>query len=112
MELGASKASVRAKSLQSYLTRCDLKDCSPPGSSLYGILQARMLELVAMPSSRGSSQLRDRTHVSFMVCSADGFFTTEPLGKLSKVARETQRNELFSAMFPLQAMVYSKAAHG
>ena len=36
--------------------RCDLVDCSPPGSSVQGILQARMLGWVAMASSRGSSQ--------------------------------------------------------
>ena len=39
-------------------------DCSLPGSSIYGILQARVLEWVAMPFSRGSSQPRDQTHVS------------------------------------------------
>ena len=39
-------------------------DCSPPGSSVHGILQARILEWVDMPSSRGSSQPRDRTHIS------------------------------------------------
>ena len=43
---------VRAKSLQSCLTLCDRMDCSPPGSSVHGILQARILEWVAMPSSR------------------------------------------------------------
>ena len=37
---------------QSCLTLCDPMDCSPPGSSVYGILQARILEWVAMPSSR------------------------------------------------------------
>ena len=37
---------------------CDLMDCSPPGSSVHGILQARILEWVAMPSSRGSSPPR------------------------------------------------------
>ena len=37
-----------------------------PGSSVRGILQARILEWVAIPSSRGSSQLRDRTQVSFI----------------------------------------------
>ena len=37
------------------LTLCDTMDCSPPGSSVHGILQARILEWVAMPSSRGSS---------------------------------------------------------
>ena len=46
---------VHAKSLQSCPTLCDLMDCSPSGSSVRGILQARTLEWVAMPSSRGSS---------------------------------------------------------
>ena len=40
---------------QSCLTLCDSMDCSPPGSSVHGTLQASMLEWVAMPSSRGSS---------------------------------------------------------
>ena len=51
---------VCAKSLQSCLTLWDPMDCSPPGSSVHGILQARRLELVAMPFSRGSSRPRDR----------------------------------------------------
>ena len=46
---------VRTKSLQSCLTLCDPTDCSPPGSSVHGILQARILEWGAMPFSRGSS---------------------------------------------------------
>ena len=41
--------------LQSCPTLCDPMDCSPPGSSVHGILQARILEGVARPSSRGSS---------------------------------------------------------
>ena len=49
----------------SYLTLCDLMDCSLPGSSVHGILQARILEWVAMHSSRGSSWPRDGTHVSW-----------------------------------------------
>ena len=44
---------------QSCLTLYDPTDCSPPGSSVHGMLQARMLEWVAMPSSRGSSRPRD-----------------------------------------------------
>ena len=48
---------------QSYLTLCDPVDCSPPGSSVHGILQARILEWVAMPSRR-SSWPRDQTQVS------------------------------------------------
>ena len=64
------------KLLQSCLTLCNPVDCSPPGSSLHGILQARMLEWVAMPSSRGSSPPRDRTHVAFVSFVGSRFFTT------------------------------------
>ena len=59
---------LHAKSLQSCLILCNPVDCSPPGFSVHGILQARILEWVAMPSSRGSSQPRDRTYVSYMSC--------------------------------------------
>ena len=45
-------------------TLCDLMDCSPPGSSVQGILQARTLEWIAIPFSRGSSRPRDQTWVS------------------------------------------------
>ena len=57
---------------QSYPTLWDHMACSPPGSSVHGILQARILEWLPMPSSRGSSQLRGRTQVS---CTVGGFFT-------------------------------------
>ena len=50
------------------LTLCDPVDCSPPGSSIHGILQARILEWVAISFSRGSSRPRDRTHVSCVSC--------------------------------------------
>ena len=40
-------------------------DCSLPGSSVLEILQAKILEWVAMPSSSGSSQLKDGTHISY-----------------------------------------------
>ena len=52
------------KSLQSCPVLFNLMDHSPPGSSVCGILQARILEWVAMPSSRGSLKPRDRTCVS------------------------------------------------
>ena len=45
----------------SCLTLCDPMDCSSPGSFVHGILQARILEWVAIPFSRGSSRLRDKT---------------------------------------------------
>ena len=57
---------------------CDPMDCSLPGSSVYGIFQARVLEWVTISFSRRSSQPRDQTHVS---CLAGRFFTTEPPGK-------------------------------
>ena len=59
---------VRAKLLQSCLTLGDPMDCNLPGSSIHGILQARILEWVAKPSSRGSSQPRDQTLVSYVSC--------------------------------------------
>ena len=57
---------------QSCLTLCNPMDCSPPGSSVHGILQERILEWVAIPFSRGSSWPRDQTWVS---CIAGRFFT-------------------------------------
>ena len=60
---------------QSCLTPGDPMDCSPQGSSVHRILQARVLEWVAMPSFRGSSWPRDRNCVSFFSSLASGFFT-------------------------------------
>ena len=61
---GKTNSCVRAKLLQSYLILCDPMDSTPPGSTVHGIFQARILEWVAVPSSRGSSQPRDRTPIS------------------------------------------------
>ena len=74
---------VCAKSIHSCLTLCDVMYYSLPGSFVHGILQAGILEWVAVPSSRGSSPPRDPTHISCICCIAGGFFTTEPLGKQS-----------------------------
>ena len=77
-ESDASEQSLReqglccATSLQPYLTLCHPMDYSLPGSSAHGILQARILEQVAIFFSRGSSQPRDKTQVS---CTAGRFFT-------------------------------------
>ena len=60
---------------QLHPTLCDPIDCSPPGSSVHGILQARILEWVTISFSRGTSWLKDGTCVS---CVVGGFFTTEP----------------------------------
>ena len=70
----------RAKSFllvaQSYLTLCDLVDCSPPGSSVHGILQARILGWVAILFSRGSSPPRDG--IQFLQANSS---PSEPPGK-------------------------------
>ena len=70
---------VYVKSLQSCPTLCNPTDCSLPGSSVHGILQARTVEWVAMPSSRGSSQPRDQTSISHLPALAGGFFTTNTI---------------------------------
>ena len=51
---------------QSCPTLCNPVDCSPPGSSVHGILQARILQWVAISFSRGSSQPRDQTQISLV----------------------------------------------
>ena len=58
--------SVRTKLLQSCLTFCDPLDCSPPGSSVHGILQARIPKWVAISSPRGSFPSMDQTRISFV----------------------------------------------
>ena len=63
-----SAAAAAAKPLQSCPTLCDPIDSSLPGSPVLGILQARILEWVAMPSSKGSSQPRDQIHDSYVSC--------------------------------------------
>ena len=70
---------------QSCLTLCDPMYCSPPGSSIHGLCQARILEWVAISFSRGSSRPRDRTQVSRLAgrqkqMQADAL-TSEPPGK-------------------------------
>ena len=57
-------------------------DCSSPGSSVCGILQARILEWFAISSSRGSFPPRNRTYISCISHIADGFFTAKPSGKI------------------------------
>ena len=70
-----------AQLLQTCLTLCDPVDCSPPGSSLHGFLQARILAWLAMPASRGSSRPRNQTCSS---CIADRFFPAEPPQKTQR----------------------------
>ena len=75
------RACVCAKPLQSCLTLCDPMGCSPPGSSVHGILQARILEWVAMPSSRESSPPSGQTRVSCLLHWQAGSLPSAPPGK-------------------------------
>ena len=70
--------------LQSCLTLFDPMDCSPPGSSVHGILQARIMEWIARPSSRESSRPRDWTLVSYFSCIGGMFFSPAHHGKPPK----------------------------
>ena len=68
----ANSRKVKALVTQLCLTLCETMGCTPPGSSVHGILQARTVEWIAIPFSRESFQPRDRTQVS---CIAGRFFT-------------------------------------
>ena len=61
------KIERKSESAQTCPTLCNPMDCSPPHSSIHGILQARILEWVTISFSRGSSQPRDRTRLSLFV---------------------------------------------
>ena len=70
---------------------CDPMDCSQPGSSVHGIFHARILEWVAISSSRGCSWPRDETSVSGLPCiGRQLLFTTEPTRKPTLVPRNPQ----------------------
>ena len=72
-------------------------DCSPSGSAVHGILQARILEWVAAPSSRGSSQPRDRTHVSSKLhWKVDSLPLTSLVAQLVKSPPATQKTRFDS----------------
>ena len=81
------------------LTFCDPKDYNLPGSSVHGILQARILEWVAITFSRGSSQPRHRTQVSHI---AGRFFTiwaTREAPSFLQLCHQLLRINSFSSMF-------------
>ena len=67
----------------------------PPGSSIYGIFQVRILEWVDISSSRGSSWPRDRTHVFCVFCIASRFFTTKPQGSCFEGLDQYEKGKIF-----------------
>ena len=83
---------------QSCPTLCDPIDCGSPGSSVHGILQARILQCIAIPFSWGSSRARDQTHVSCIAWS----------WSLLKYISNTERSfplsdvTIFKALIPIQ----------
>ena len=84
---------LHAKLFQSCLTLYNPTDCSPPGSSVHGILHARILEWKAMSSSRGSSLLRDQTLVSGISCI--GKWCSLPLAPSEKPSKVPTTHNIF-----------------
>ena len=83
-----------APSVRLYPTLLDTMDCSPSGSSVHGILQARTLEWVAMPSSRGSFWPRNWTHVSCLSWIAGGFFIHWAIWEDQRVQMPKQKKKI------------------
>ena len=83
-----------SKVAQSCPTLCDPVDCSPPGSSVHGVLQARILEWVAISFSRGSSEPRNWTHVSLIAGRRFNLWATRANPKLFQLL--TVENSLMS----------------
>ena len=80
-------------------------DCNLPGSSVHGILQARMLEWVAISFSRGSFWPRDQTRGSYQVfCIADRFFTTELPGKPQAWDSHSERTSRKFPFYPYKRL--------
>ena len=77
---------MRAKSLQSCPTLCDPIDCSTPGSSLHGILQARIPEWIAISFSRGPSRPRDQTQVTLISGRCFTIYAAREAPPLSRVS--------------------------
>ena len=75
--LQCMKVKSESEVAQSCLTLRDPMDCSPPGSSVHGVFQARVLEWSAISTSRGSSPPNDRTCISSVSCITGRFFTAK-----------------------------------
>ena len=92
---------VKVLVAQSYLTLFDPMDCSLPGSSVHGICQARILECVAIPFSRGSSWPWNQTQVSYL---AGRFFTIW-------ATREAPQNHHMIQQFHVWVYIQRKGNH-
>ena len=105
---------MHAKSLQPCSTLCDPMNCSLPGSFVHGILQARILEWVAIPLSRGSSWPRNRTQISYTTGRFFTIWTTRKVPMVHQKKKKTwgrggllKRNPCYSSHVRLQPTTLS-----
>ena len=96
--LSSSSSSMRAKLLQSL---CDPVDCNPPGTSVHGILQARILEWVALPSCRGSFQPRVPSRSPALQADSLGY---EPPGKPIYIQTKITWSSFWFSLFLIQIL--------
>ena len=95
-------------SYQSCLTLCNPLDCSPQGSSVHGIFQARIVEWVAISFSRESSQPRNQARVTCVSCIASGFFTHWAI----REAHSVTGTDLIVRPFTLSKICFPLTFHG
>ena len=93
-------------------TLCDPMDCSLPGTSIYGILRARVLEWAALPFFRGSSWPGDQTWISCASCIAGRYFTAEPSGQDVAILgphHKATGGWSWGAVAPLEGSMFSRS---
>ena len=97
---------MKVRATQSCPVLCNPTDCSPPGSSVHGILQARILEWVAIALSRESSQPRDQTQVSCIAGTEGGKMeaVTDFLFLGSKITADGDWSHKTSLLFGRKSM--------
>ena len=82
--------------------------CSPPGFSVHGVFQSKILEWVAIFTSKESSPPRDQTQVSHVFCIAGRFFTTELPGKPGSLLCSTVNQPyVYICPLPLETLFYN-----
>ena len=85
---------------------CNPIDYSPPGSSVHGILQARILEWVAISFSRGFSRTRDRICVSYISCRDGRWVTTDATWEAPQAGRKCQKQRTWDqSRMPPQVVI-------
>ena len=99
------------KLLQSCPPLCDPMNCSPPGSSVHGILQARILEWVATPSSRGSFPPRDRIRVYVSCICRRVFYHQRHLGSTILKQLNAYTHTPTHGLRLIQLYIYSDKKH-